>query len=97
MSAIISERETVKITNQIGHHFMASAEVLKEIVKNGGNLVLTTGISTEVLYELAEIAENSGAKLSISTAFRSDVLVDLARRYGNSITFINGLANFKKE
>lgn len=76
---------------------MASAEVLKELVKNGSNLVLTSGINTEVLYELAEIAETSGARLSISTAVRSEVMIDLARRYGNKITFINGLANFKKE
>jgi hypothetical protein len=76
---------------------MASAEVLKELVKNGSNLVLTSGISTETLYELAEIAERSGAKLSISTSVRSEVLIDLARKYGSKITFINGLANFKKE
>lgn len=76
---------------------MASSEILKELVKNGSNLVLTSGIRREVLYELAEIAEASGAKLSISTTLSSDVLIDLARRYGNAITFINGLGNFKKE
>lgn len=76
---------------------MASSETLKELVKNGGNLVLTSGISTDILYELMELAEISGAKLSVSTSFRSDVLIDLARKYGNSITFINGLGNFKKD
>jgi hypothetical protein len=76
---------------------MASAEVLKELVKNGSDLVLTSGINTEVLYELAEIAKTTGAKLSISTAVRKEVLIDLARKYGNAITFINGLGSFKKE
>jgi len=76
---------------------MARAEVLKELVQNGSNLILTTGIRTEVLYELAEIAQVSGAKLTISTAMRSEVLIELARKYGNALTFINGLGDFKKE
>jgi dihydrodipicolinate reductase len=76
---------------------MASSAVLKELVKNGSNLVLTTGISSEVLYELAEIAERSGAKLSITTSMRSELLIDLAKKYGNSLTFINGLTQFKSD
>jgi hypothetical protein len=52
--------------------------VLKELVKNGSKLVLTSGINAKVLYKLAEIAENSGAELSISTALQSEVLTDLA-------------------
>lgn len=35
---------------------MASSEVLKALVKNGSNLVLTGGINTEVLYELVALA-----------------------------------------
>ena len=76
---------------------MTRAEVLKELVQNGSNLILTTGIRTELLYELLEIAQESGAKITVSTAMKSEVLIEIARKYGNALTFINGLSNFKKE
>lgn len=75
---------------------MAKADVLKELVSNGSNLILTSSIRTKDLRELAEIAKESGAKLTISTAIRSDVLIELSEKYGSALTFISGLSDFKK-
>jgi hypothetical protein len=75
---------------------MASYDVLKEIVRNGSNLVLTTSISYDVLRELAAIAAKSGARLSVTTSMSYDVIRELSTTYGKSITFINGLGDFEK-
>ncbi len=76
---------------------MANHEVLKEIVGNGSNLVLSDGINYDVLRELAAIASNSGAKLTITTSINYDVLRELSANYGKTITFIDGLDLFKNK
>jgi hypothetical protein len=76
---------------------MASYDLLKELVGNGSNLVLSNGISYDVMRELAAIASKTGAKLTITTSISYDVLRELSAAYGNTITFVDGLDNFKKE
>jgi hypothetical protein len=76
---------------------MASYDVLKELVSNGSNLVLARGISYDVLKELASIASRSGAKLTVTTSISYDALRELSAMYGGTITFIDGMDDFKKE
>lgn len=76
---------------------MASYDVLKEIVGNGSNLVLTSSINYDVMRELATIASKTGAKLTITTSINYDLLRELSATYGNTITFVDGLASFEKE
>lgn len=76
---------------------MARSEVLKELVENGSNLILATSTRAETIYELAEIAQRTGAKLTIPASIRSEVAIDLSRKYGSTLTFINGLSDYKKD
>ena len=76
---------------------MASYDILREIVQNGSNLVLSKSISYDVMRELAAIASKTGAKLTITTSINYDVLRELSAAYGNTITFVDGLDSFKKE
>jgi hypothetical protein len=75
---------------------MASYDVLRDIVRNGSDLVLTTGINYDVLRELAELAAQSGSRLSVPTSMNYDVVRELSATYGKKITFINGLSSFEK-
>jgi len=75
---------------------MASYDVLKDIVRSGSNLVLLQGISYDVLRELAALAEQTGAKITVPTSMSYDLIRELSSRYGNSISFIDGLEDFKK-
>lgn len=76
---------------------MASYDVLKELVTNGSSLVLTRSISYDVLKELAAIASRSGAKITVTTAISYEVLRELSSKYKGTITFIDGLDEFKKD
>jgi uncharacterized phosphosugar-binding protein len=76
---------------------MAAYDVLKDIVRNGSNLVISNSISYDVLRELAAIASTNGAKLAVTTSISYDVIRELSSTYRNAITFIDGLDAFKKE
>jgi len=76
---------------------MASYDMLREIVANGSNLVLSSGISYDILRELASIASRSGAKLTVTTSMSYDLLRELSQQYGNTITFVDGLDSFQKD
>jgi hypothetical protein len=75
---------------------MASPNVLKQIVRNGGNLVLCRPITPELLRELASMAKKSGAKLTVTTAMNPGIINELCTTYGNAVTFIDGLGAFEK-
>ena len=75
---------------------MASYDVLRDIVRNGSDLVLTTSINYDVLRELAAIAATTGAKLTVSTGINYDVLRELSSKYGKNIAFVNGLSDYEK-
>jgi hypothetical protein len=62
---------------------MASYDVLRDIVRNGSNLVVSSGISYDVLRELAAIASKTGA---ITTSISYDLLRELLAAYENTIT-----------
>ena len=76
---------------------MASHELLKDIVRNGSNLVITRGADYDVLRELAALASHSGAKLMLTTKMSGDVVRELSSTYGSTLTFINGLDSFEKD
>jgi hypothetical protein len=76
---------------------MASYDVLKDIVRNGSSLIISKGISYDVLHELAALASKSGAKLTITTSISYDVIRELSSKYGSALTFVDGLDDFKKE
>ncbi|WP_434032023.1 hypothetical protein [[Pseudomonas] boreopolis] len=76
---------------------MASYDVLREIVGNGSNLVLSSGVSYDLIRELAATAKRTGAKLTVTTSISYDLLRELSAAYGNTITFVDGLDNFKKD
>lgn len=75
---------------------MASPNVLKQIVRNGSNLVLCRAITPDLLRELAAMAEKSGAQLTVTTDVNPGVINQLCTTYGNAITFIDGLGAFEK-
>ena len=75
---------------------MASPNVLKQIIKNGSNLILTRPIAPELLEALASAAKSSGAHLTVTTAVNPGVINKLSTAYGNDITFIDGLGAFEK-
>lgn len=75
---------------------MASYDVLKEIVSNGSNLVISNGINYDVIRELAALAAVSGAKLTITTSISHDVIRELSATYRNTITFVDGLDSFQR-
>jgi hypothetical protein len=75
---------------------MASPSVLKQIVRNGGNLILCRGITPDLLRELASMAKTSGAHLTVTTDVNPGVINELCTTYGNAITFIDGLGAFEK-
>lgn len=75
---------------------MANYDVLKELVSNGSNLILTSSINCDVLREIAHIASKSGAKLTVTTSMNYDVLRELSSKYRNTITFVDGINNFEK-
>ena len=75
---------------------MASPPVLKQIVKNGSNLILTRPLTPELLRELASMAKGSGAHLTVTTDVNPGVIGELSTTYGKAITFIDGLGAFEK-
>jgi hypothetical protein len=75
---------------------MASPNVLKQIVKNGSNLILTRPVAPELLEELAAAAKASGAHLTVTTAVNPGAINKLSTAYGKAITFIDGLGAFEK-
>ena len=76
---------------------MASYDVLKDIVRNGSNLIISKGINYDVLSELAELASVSGSNLTIITSISYDVIRELSSTYGSALTFVDGLDDFMKE
>ena len=75
---------------------MASYDVLREIVRNGSDLALCEAISYDVLTELAALAKQSGARLTVPTSMSYDLILQLSATYGKSVSFIDGLDAFKK-
>ena len=75
---------------------MASPPILKQIVKNGSNLILSRAIAPELLRELASMAKKSGAHLTVTTDVNPGVINELSTTYGKAITFIDGLGAFEK-
>jgi hypothetical protein len=69
---------------------MAAYEVLKEIIRNGSDLTLKTGIAYEVIEELAVLAKASGAKLTVTTNMAYEVVLGLSKKYGKAIAFVDG-------
>ncbi len=76
---------------------MASYKVLKGIVSNGSNLILYRGISYDVMRELAQIAQTTGAKLTFPTSMSYEVIDELSNIGGNNVTFMNGLDAIQKD
>ncbi len=76
---------------------MASYEILKEIVSNGSNLILYEGISHNVMCELVQIAQTTGAKITFPASMNYDVIRELSSCGGNNVTFMNGLDAIKKK
>ena len=76
---------------------MANYDVLREIVRNGSDLVLARPINYDVIRELAALAAQSGAKLTVPTDMNYEVVRELSGTYGRSIVFVDGLDAFEKE
>ena len=66
---------------------MARIETLKQIVGNGSDLVLCANRGHAVIEELAKIASETGAKLTVTTKMASEVVERLSAQYTNTITF----------
>jgi hypothetical protein len=76
---------------------MATRDTLRAIVENGSDLTIASPIPQAVLRNLAALAKISGAKLTVTTTYPAQVLLELSREYGKSIAFVDGLVNFKKD
>lgn len=76
---------------------MANYDVLREVVRNGSDLVLTQPINYDVIRELTALAAQSGAKLTVLTDMNYDLVRELSRKYGKSVGFVDGIGDFKKE
>lgn len=76
---------------------MATSETLKELVRNGSNLVIMNGVKADVIREIVELAQASGSKITLPTTLRSELVLELSRRYGNTLTFAHGLIRYEKE
>ena len=61
------------------------------------DLTLLSGISYDVLRELAARADKSGAKLTITTSISHELVSELSAKYGKTIALIDGLNDFKKD
>jgi hypothetical protein len=76
---------------------MASYEVLKGIVRSGCSLTLCESIAYDAMLELAALAKMSGAKLTLTTSMAATTIGTLAQTYPGTVSFIDGLDNFKKK
>lgn len=76
---------------------MATRETLLELVKSGSDLIVARGMPREHIFELAAAAQVSGARLTVSTNYPADVVIDLSRQYGKTVAFLEGLADFEKD
>lgn len=74
---------------------MATVEALKIIVKNGSNLTLADGFPENSLNEILELAKSSGARITLSTSMRQELMIEISKKYGNTVSFIDGLDVFK--
>jgi len=74
---------------------VATHETLKRLVAKGSDLTLTTALPRQVIFELAELARQSGARLTVTTDVTAEVLLELSQRYGSSVSFVHGLSAFK--
>ncbi|AQW29063.1 hypothetical protein ACEQ38_09305 [Ralstonia syzygii subsp. celebesensis] len=75
---------------------MAHPDVLLAIVQNGNDLTLTSAVSPDTLRRLANAAQQSGARLNVTTQLHPDLIRELLA-FGKAISFVDGLANFKKD
>lgn len=66
-------------------------------MRAGCNLILCKSIDHDVLRELARIAEQSGAKITLSTRMDYALIRELLSAHPKSLSFIDGLAAFEKE
>jgi hypothetical protein len=69
---------------------MASYEVLKEIVRNGSNLILYNSIDYDVMRELVQIARTTGSQVTLPTSISYDVISELSSLGKSNVTFMNG-------
>jgi hypothetical protein len=76
---------------------MAAYDLLKDIVRNGSDLTLYSGISYDVIRELAVLAQRSGARLTITTSMSYELIRELSAQCGRSISFVDGMDAFRKE
>jgi hypothetical protein len=76
---------------------MANPATLLTLLENGSDVTLFTAMPPDKIFELAEAAHKSGAKLTIPAAISPEFLVRLSTKYGKTVAFMNGLDDFKKE
>jgi len=75
---------------------MAAYEVLRDIVRSGCDLTLYEPVAYSVLEELAVLAQQSGAKLTVTTGIAYETIRGLCK-YRGTVAFIDGLDKFKKD
>lgn len=76
---------------------MASYEVLKEIVTMGSNLILYRAVNYDVMRELVQIAQTTGAKVTFPTSMSYDTIRELSSFGKSNVTFMDGLDAISKE
>lgn len=69
---------------------MASYEILKEIVRNGSNLILYDSIGYDVMRELVQIAKTTGSQVTLPTSISYDLISELSSLGEGNVTFMNG-------
>ncbi|WP_186063906.1 hypothetical protein [Burkholderia gladioli] len=75
---------------------MATFDTLRTLLEQGSDVVLTGGLPHDKIILLAEAAQRSGAKLTVSASTASDFLINLSRRFGKTVAFVNGIDDLKK-
>jgi hypothetical protein len=77
---------------------MNDYDVLKEIVRNGSDLTLCRPIDDDVLRELASLAKETGAKLTVRTKMMNyETILEISATYSKSVSFVYGLEKFEKD
>jgi hypothetical protein len=64
-----------------------SLDSLRHILRSGCDLTINYRLSLDVLRELAELARESGAKLTVTTDTSFDAIVELTTLAGKHIAF----------
>lgn len=76
---------------------MASRDTLLRIVENGSNLVLLRSVPIDLLRQLVETAARAGGHVTVSARLPAEVVEELASNFGKAITFVHGIADYKKD